>query len=489
VRAEGVGAKSVHSLEVFTRNTFGEPVASIILHGLGEEGGGLLCPPFEHTGSARRLARTTLSVEGHPPGNWGYKPLILAAIFKLLLERPELNDVLDFKFKEVLDELLWPDNPACRREVEDALDFYSGCSYVRRSVYADGQGIQFSCYLIIWRESWGESRPQSDLCLDGGSSVRIESGLIKALRKGVVAFAGIPFGRLAEARADGLPETPVGAHVHGAQQPRGKTGKDEELAALTFPPPEVRPTVLTRVTPVARRRADSRPKIYSRPVGQIDISIDTGAVARIVLRALTNTASRHPTSSPYVDRKFDGVAEYVFREVDRQIRRIAHILVRRARRRVFEDALRYSHGVMHTMEVKSPGERGRKPTWHSPGQLEEALSRAVRAIEFDGWRPGEQRVVINRRWNVNKVQTATLKLVAAYWSEEEGMSIAQIDSGQMRKWLTSLGLPRFSVLRSRIRKRVQADRVNEPFFELCRGRWWLLALFHSSMISDEEASN
>lgn len=484
-----MGGKPVHPLEVFTRNTFGEPVASIILHGLGHEGGGLLCPPFEHTGMGGMVVRTTLSVEGHPPGNWGYKPLILAAIFKLLLQRTELNDVLDFKFKEVLDELLWPDNPACRREVEDALDFYSGCSYVRRNVYADGRVTQFSCYLIIWREPWGESRPQSDLCLGGGASVRIESGLIKALRKGVVAFAGIPFGRLAVAPAKGLPETTVSARVHDPQQSRGKIGKDEEFAALAFCPLEARPTVLIRVTPVARRRADFRPKIYSRPVGRIDISIDTGAVARTVLRALTNTASRHPASPPYIDYNLDGVAEYVFREVDRQVKLIAHILVRRARRRVFEDALQYSHGVMHTMEVKSPGERGPKPTWHSPAQLVEALTRAVRAIEFDGWRPGEQRVVINRRWDVNKVQTATLKLVAAYWSEEEGMSIAQIDSGQMRKWLTSLGLPSFSALRSKIRKRVQADGVNEPFFALCEGRWWLLALFQSSMISDEEASN
>jgi hypothetical protein len=484
-----MGAKSVHPLEVFTRNMFGEPVASIILHGLGEEGGGVICPPFEHTGSARRLVRTTLSVEGHPPGNWGYRPLILAAIFKLLLQRPELNDVLDFKYKELLDELLWPDNPSCRREVEDALDFYSGCSYVRRNVDADGQVIKYSCYLIIWRESWGESRPQSDLCLDGGSSVRIESGLVKALRKGVVAFAGIPFGRLAVAPADGLPETTVSAHVHDPQQPGGKTVKDEELAALAFPPPEARPTVLVRVTPVARRSADSRPEIYSRPVGQIDISIDTGAVARTVLRALTNTADRHPASPPYVDHNLDGVAEYVFREVDRQVRLIAYILVRRARRGVFEDALRYSYGVMHLKDVKSPGERGRKPTWHSPAQFVEALTRAVRAIEFDGWRPREQRVVINRRWDVNKVQTATLKLVAAYWSEAEGMSITQIDSGQMRKWLTSLGLPSFSALRSKIRKRVQAHRVNEPYFALYRGRLGMLALVQSLMMSDEEASN
>lgn len=448
-----MGARPVHPL---TRKTFGEPVASIILHGLGEEGGEVICPPFEHTGSARRLVRTTLSVEGHPPGHWGgYRPLILAAIFKLLLERPELNDVLDFKFKEVLDELLWPDNPACRREVEDALDFYSGCSYVRRNVDADGQVTQFSCYIIIWRESWGESRPQSDLCLDGGGSVSIESGLVKALRKGVVAFAGIPFGRLAGAPADSLRETAVSAHVHGPQQPGGKTGKERDLAALAFRPPEARPTVLIRVTPVARMRADSRPKIYSRPVGRIDISIDTGAAARTVLRALTNTASRHPATLPYVDYNLDGVAEYVFREVDRQVRRIAYTLVRQARRVVFADALRYSHGVMHSKEVKSPGERGRKPTWHSPGQLVEALARAVRAIEFDGWRPGEQRVVINLRWDVNKVRTATLNLVATYWSEEEGMSIVQIDSGQMRKWLTSLGLPSFSALRSRIRKRVE----------------------------------
>ena len=108
-----MSGRSIHPLEVFTQNTFGEPVASIILHGLGEKGGGVICPPFERTDRAGRLVQTTLSVKGHPPGNWGYKPLILAAIFKLLLERPELNDVLDFEFKEVLDELLWSDNPAC----------------------------------------------------------------------------------------------------------------------------------------------------------------------------------------------------------------------------------------------------------------------------------------------------------------------------------------------------------------------------------------
>jgi hypothetical protein len=77
--------------------------------------------------------------------------------------------------------LLWPDNPACRREVEDAFDFYSGCSYVRRDVDADGEGSRFSFYFVIWRESKIEFRPQSDLCRDGEVSVSIESGLIKAL--------------------------------------------------------------------------------------------------------------------------------------------------------------------------------------------------------------------------------------------------------------------------------------------------------------------
>lgn len=484
-----MGGKPVHPLEVFTRDTFGEPFAAVILHGLGEDGGGTVCPPFGRTDQDGEGVQTSLSVTGHPPGNWGYRPLILAAIFKLLLERPELDDVLDFKLKELLDQLIWPDTPACRREVEDTLDVYSGCSYVRRDVDADGRVTRGSYYLILWRETVREFRPQSKLFHDGGNSVRIDPGLAEALREGAVSFAGISFGRLAGAPAVDLTEIAGRASVGSPKRPGDTTGKERELAMLNFPPPKTRPTVLARVTPVSQRRADRGPKIYSRPVGQIGVSIDTGAVARTVLRALHYAADRHPASPSEVDGNFDHVAEYVFREVDRQVKRIAHILVRRARRHVFEDALRYSYGVMHSMEVKSPRERGRKPTWHSPAQLVAALTRAIKAIEFEGWKPKNFGVTINRRWDMSNVQTATIKLVAAYWSEEEGMSLGETDSSKMRKWLISLGLSSFSVLRSEIRERIIADRVNQSIFTLCGGNLERLALVHSLLMPEDEASN
>jgi hypothetical protein len=156
----------------------------------------------------------------------------------------------------------------------------------------------------------------------------------------------------------------------------------------------------------------------------------------------------------------EAIAEDVHREVDRQLRLAAYSMVRSVRRCVYEDALRYGFGLMHSKESKNaPAGRGPQPVWHSVDHFISSLWRAIEAIEFgDGWMPGRRRVVLNRRWDARKVRTATIKLVAAYWAEVEGLEVGQVDSGKMSKWLNSLGLPSYSTLRSALRRRISDQR-------------------------------
>jgi hypothetical protein len=145
-------------------------------------------------------------------------------------------------------------------------------------------------------------------------------------------------------------------------------------------------------------------------------------------------------------------------------------MMKDVRRQVFENALRYSFGLMHTKPpTRLAGERGSQPLWRSPDQLISALWRAVEAIEFEGWKPGDRSVILNRRWNIKNVRTATIKFIVAYWLEIEGLEVGTVDSGRMRKWLNSLGLPCFSMLRSEIRQRITIRRLRQTLFKAYGG--------------------
>jgi hypothetical protein len=99
-------SRPVHPLEEFTRKTFGERFAAIILRGLdveddvGDEEFRLSCQRINEAGA---MVETTLSVIAPLAERAGeYHPLILAAILKLLLSRRDLTHDLHFTFKEGL---------------------------------------------------------------------------------------------------------------------------------------------------------------------------------------------------------------------------------------------------------------------------------------------------------------------------------------------------------------------------------------------------
>ena len=120
--------RPAHPLENYTRSVFGDRYASVILHGLSESGEvGAVCLSFERVAGTGERLLNTLSVTKPQSERWGYQPLVLAALVKLLLNQPEIGRVLKFSFKEMMRELMWPDTAASRREVEDAIGFYFRC--------------------------------------------------------------------------------------------------------------------------------------------------------------------------------------------------------------------------------------------------------------------------------------------------------------------------------------------------------------------------
>lgn len=473
-------SRPVHPLEEFTRKTFGERFAAIILRGLDVEDEGedeefrLSC---ERVNEAGAVVEATLSVITPLTEQAGeYHPLILAAILKLLLSRKEPTCNLHFTFKEVLRELIWPDTDTCRREVDDALEYHLNCLYQREDICAKGEN-SYSLHLISVYERGQSSRPQSDRFTDDDNCLTFDMDFIEALREGEVELGGISFGSLTGGGEGQFSETSLDGTATDQKQSGIKYAGGYDPVTALFRHPETKPTVRIKTTPVSQRSADHGAKILARPIGQIDISINTGIIASTVLRALHLTADRYPVSVASYD-SLEAIAEKVHREVDRRISHAVPSLVKEVRRGIFEDALRDSYGLMHAKFPKRPaGERGPKSPWHSADQFVNALSRAINAIEYSEWKPRQNRVTVNRRWALENVRTATIKMVIAYWTEVEGMSLGHVDSGQMKKWLNTLRLPSFSVLRSNIRRQIEIASSSQAVFKACRGNLWLMLLF------------
>lgn len=455
--------RPIHPLENYTRNVFGDRYASVILHGLSESKGVEdVCLSFERVGGAGERLRTTLTVTKPPAEQWSYKPLVLAAMFKLLLNQPELEYVLKFSFKDVLRELMWPDTAASRREVEDAVNFYFRCNYSRREATADEQCPYetVGTYRLIMGYWSGEPmRPQSDIVSSDEIEVSFAGSLVEALRQRRIEFANLSFGSLAGGHADLLSEPFAESDTAGQAT---VTDYENDLSTVMrhFSPPGTRPTVKIKATPVSQRSADLRQKMWARAVGETEMSFDTGAIASAILRALHSASARHPVKRAWPAESCEAIAENVHREVDRQMKLAAYSMVMQVRRRVYEDALRHSFGLMHSKEsTNSSGARGPKPVWYSVDHFVSSLMRAIEAIEFEKeWKPNKRGVTLNRRWNPQRVRTATIKLVAAYWAEVEGLEVGEVDSGRMSKWLNSLGMPNYSTLRSALRRSISAQR-------------------------------
>jgi hypothetical protein len=484
-----MNGRPIHPLEEFTRKTFDERFAAIILRGLGVKDGkdvedlSLACERINEVGAVVQATFSVIAPLSDRAGK--YHPLILAAMLKLLLSRTELTCNLQFTFKEVLRELIWPDTDACRRAIDDALEYHLACLYLREDICIKGENIN-SLHLISVYDRGKSSRPQGDRFTDDENQITFDKDFIEALREGEIKLGGISFGKLSGGGDGQFPVTTLEGVATGQKQARVKyaAGADPRTSLLSHP--ETKPTVRIKTTPVSQRNADHGAKILARPIGQIEISINTGTIASTILRALHLTAARYPISIASTHETHEAIAEKVYQEVDRQVNRAIYSLVKEVRRDIFEDALRDSYGLMHSKFPKRPiGERGPKSPWHSSAQFVDALSRAIEAIEYNEWKPRQNRVTVNRRWALENVRTATIKMVAAYWTEVEGMPLGQVDSGQMKKWLNSLRLSSFSILRAEIRGRIDMARSNQAIFKACGGNLWGVILFTHLLLPSE----
>lgn len=130
----------------------------------------------------------------------GDEPLVLAALLKLLLSRPNLSNRLKFEMGEVLAEIQWPDDPDTLRQVKEVIVGYTCLLYDKRvdtraarRASATSEG---GCYhLLTGYVRDGDFIARGALDKTGGS-VYFDDGFILGLREGRVFFAGIDFGSL-----------------------------------------------------------------------------------------------------------------------------------------------------------------------------------------------------------------------------------------------------------------------------------------------------
>ncbi len=189
---------SAHPLTTFVYETFGQGFGDLLLAGYGAEPAG-----------GRRKLYLTESEAGvetdwvielvakRPP--CGDEPLVLAALFKLLLRRPELLNHLEFEMGELLAELRWPDGPETRWQADEIIVSYAGLLYDKRVDERAGRRASTTSeggfyHLLPGYVRGAKSDIAGSLITNGG--VYFDDAFIRGLKGGRVYFAGIDFGPL-----------------------------------------------------------------------------------------------------------------------------------------------------------------------------------------------------------------------------------------------------------------------------------------------------
>lgn len=464
-----------HPLEAWTRLTFGEEFARLVLHGLrGKAKSRTFRVTLEGAGGT---GRTTITVTKPLPEAWGLKPLVLAALLKQLVGRQGVGRTLGFTFRTLLAELRWQDIPGNWRLVDDAISSYAGCRYSSVAGNDDGagrRGHQYCCGLLTQYVISGGDRPRRVQFSGLEQAASFDEDFVEGLRQGRVVFARTDFGELSAGRASS------GARRGAGPAPAAETAGPPP--SRPFLPPEPRPTLLVGVTPARPGPGDLWSKVWTRATGETTVSFDTGAKVNAILRLLCRVAARHPPGHAPTPESLEAVAEYACREFDRRLQEGLRSLAETVPRDVCRDILYRGRDVIHSLPVEVPqGRPGPRPVWRSADHLVSYLERAVEAIEFDReWKPPPE-TNLNRGWDPNKVHTATLKMVVAYWVDKEGMERREVDASKMSKWLKSFGLPGFKELRERLRLRI-ARRVHvRAGFDLFRDNLFLLTEYFLSL--------
>jgi hypothetical protein len=200
-----MSGQSHHPLEAWTRRTFGEDFAGLVLHGLLSDAeartGRITVEGADRNGRKRR--KTIAFVKPRPEA-WGHKPLVLAALLKQLVERSEVESTRGFTFKALLDDLIWPDVPAMWRVVRDALVSYQQCQYWPDGVdegSSKRRGMRGPHTLLTQLDIIRSSPRQRVRFSDQEHTASFNLDFIEGLRRGKVVFAGTDFGELSVGRA------------------------------------------------------------------------------------------------------------------------------------------------------------------------------------------------------------------------------------------------------------------------------------------------
>lgn len=190
---------STHPLTRFVYETFGQQFGDLLLagYGAGPSGGRRKLYLTESEGEAEAAWVIEL-VATRPP--CGDEPLVLAALLKLLLDRPIISQCLEFDIGELLAELQWQDDSSARRQVEKAIVAYVRLIYDkrvdaragRRAPETEGGGFY---HLLTGYVRGGKSG--TDAAIDRTfRGVYFDAGFIEGLKQGQICFAGINFGSL-----------------------------------------------------------------------------------------------------------------------------------------------------------------------------------------------------------------------------------------------------------------------------------------------------
>lgn len=188
------------------------PLVSFVYQRLGQQFGDLLLAGYNELPSRTMKQFTYNETEDGIEIEWVIEliadtmpcydePLVLAALLKLLLSRPDLLTSLDFQTGELIAELKWRNSPHTSKRIDQIISSYVKLTYDkherRRKDRYKRKGTQWGDYHLLTgyvREAVlkvGESLPISTY-----NNVSFNNSFIDGLKNGQVRFAGINFGPL-----------------------------------------------------------------------------------------------------------------------------------------------------------------------------------------------------------------------------------------------------------------------------------------------------
>ena len=195
---------STHPLTAFLYETFGRQFSELLLSGYGEEPSNRYRKLYLIESAAGvETAWVIELISRHLPCR--NEPLVLAALLKLLLNRPSISHHghhLAFEPEELFTELRWRDDMSTRREVGTAITSYVRLLYDKQLDERAGRGTSATMGGGSYHLLTGYFRETKYPVSSGGSlggnlsNVDFDTGFIEGLRRGRVYFAGINFGAL-----------------------------------------------------------------------------------------------------------------------------------------------------------------------------------------------------------------------------------------------------------------------------------------------------